>query len=68
LSCYLAYDISYALTQSNEARGHTYELFKEALKLAKNASATENPAPIMGADDFLEARQGGGGFVRDPMT
>lgn len=68
LSCYLGYDISYALTQSSEVQVRMFELFNKALPVAKNAGATEHGAVQVLAEDYLESRLSRTRFVRDPGT
>jgi hypothetical protein len=43
--------------------------YTELTKRARFVDATEDPAPLVQSDDYLEERLSGvHGFVRDPMT
>lgn len=56
LTAYLAWDICYYLTQSNELKQVLWEEFKEVFKKAKTPDAQEQPTQELGADLYLEAR------------
>lgn len=68
LSCYLAFDIAYALTQSSEVRNAMWQLYLEAMKQAKHIASTEQSVTVVEAEDFIEARLARGRYVRDPGT
>lgn len=59
LTAYLAWDISYYITQSNSLKQVLYEEFKEAFKKAKTPDAQEQPSPEVTADYYLESRLAG---------
>jgi hypothetical protein len=66
---YLAWDLSQVFTQSDQMRENLLNEFKVALAKARHVDATENPARMLQAEDFVDAHLGGNlGFVRDPMT
>jgi hypothetical protein len=56
ISCYLAYDISYALIQTGSIQEQLYSLYEQKLRQAKSVDAKENPAQELEASLFLESR------------
>lgn len=68
LSCYLAWDISYYLTQSADVRDAMWVLFNKVVPIARHTNSTENSTSIVEANDFIESRMNSGKYVRDPMT
>lgn len=68
MSCYLAWDIAYALTQSADMQDRMWLLFTKVMPVAKHVSATESSAPIVEANDWVDSRMNRGRFVRDPGT
>lgn len=59
ISARLAFDICFALTQSDAARSTMWEYYQDALRKAKSADAKEEPAQEIEADEFIEARHSG---------
>jgi hypothetical protein len=59
LAAYLAWDISYYMTQSKTLKADLWEEFKRILSAAKSNDAQEEPAEEVGADYYLEARLAG---------
>lgn len=69
ISCYLAYDISYALIQTGSIQEQLYSLYEQKLRQAKSVDAKENPAQELEANLFLESRyQYPGGGLRSQNT
>ena len=58
LSCYLAQDISYHLTNSSENKDRLLRDYDMALKRARFVDATEEPAEALYADTWINARTG----------
>ena len=56
IACYLAFDISFSLTQSESVRQDMAKLFVDALRSAKSADAKEEMAEEIIADEFVDAR------------
>lgn len=58
LSCYLAHDLCYHLTNSNENKDRLLRDYDLALKRARFVDATEEPAESLYADAWNNARTG----------
>jgi hypothetical protein len=56
IAWYLAWDISYALTQSNTVRQDAWQGFRNTLPKAKVTDAQEGEKLILEANQFLESR------------
>lgn len=56
LATYLAWDLCQNITQDNGLRDQLWKDFLGMVRMAKFADATEDPALMVQADDFLEAR------------
>jgi len=56
IACYLAYDISYALTQTAQVQQQLYALYESKLRQAKSIDAKEDPSRELEANLFLESR------------
>lgn len=69
LAYYLAWDICYRISQNAQLRQMMLEGYELVCKRAKFVNAVEEPADILQADDFVEARRNSAQqYVRDPMT
>ena len=56
VACYLAWHISYAITQSNKVKTDMWESYIGALRMAKSADAQEHPTVEFDVDVWLESR------------
>ena len=66
---HLAWSIAPLVSASETKRTQLYEDWQDALKRARFADSTEDPAEELDADVWIRARTGvNSGFVRDPMT
>lgn len=73
LAQYLAYDICYALTQSQGLRRELKADFREMISRASFENAIEEPREYLDTSEWIESRfngvsGGGARFPRDPMT
>ena len=68
LVAFLAFKISYAITQSDTVRDVMFKAYQQVLAKARFVDATEDPAKLQGANQFIDSRSGGAQFVRDPQT
>jgi len=69
LSTYLAWDICYAITQNLSLKDEIWKDYEKLIRQARFNNAVEEPAETIGAEGFLDSREGrNSGFVRDPMT
>jgi hypothetical protein len=59
IAAYLAWDISYKITQSASLKETLMRDFREALKRAKTPDAQESAPSELSADYYLESRQSG---------
>ena len=64
----IAHKISRYLTESESVREEAWAGFRSVLPLAKFIQSTEHSQRYLEADDLIDARLQGRGFVRDPMT
>jgi hypothetical protein len=56
ISAYLAWDISYSLTQSSRVRDDAFITFRSLLVTAKSANAQEGGMKVLEANTWLESR------------
>lgn len=68
LAIYLAWSISYALTQSGELRDRLWQDYTQVMKMARWANATEGAAKQVSAEQRLDARMNRGRYPSDPGT
>jgi hypothetical protein len=66
IACYLAWDLAYALTQSNSAREFAWKQFETVKRQAKSVDAMEERDYELTADTFLDSRLSSGGSLRNP--
>lgn len=58
ISCYLAWDIAYKITQSSEAKAEAWRMFKTVLGSAKSVDAQEERDYEVEANLFIDSRIG----------
>jgi hypothetical protein len=68
IACYLAWDMAFALTQSNTAREFAWKQFETIKRQAKSIDAQEERDYELTADTFLDARIQGTGGLRNSET
>lgn len=68
IACYLAWDMAFALTQSNTAREFAWKQFETIKRQAKSIDAQEERDYELTADTFLDSRIGNAGALRNPET
>lgn len=56
IALFFAFDISYSLTQDFNIQSRMWNLYQEALKVAKSVNGKEQPAQELQADDWLQSR------------
>jgi hypothetical protein len=59
ISCYLAWDIAYKITNSNESKAEAWRMFTLIMSKAKSVDAQEERDYVMTADLFIDSRLGG---------
>lgn len=64
LACYLAWDLSYPIVESNTLKEMMLKDYKMTLKRARNVDAQEEPAAELEAELFIDSRRS---FTRLPM-
>jgi len=70
-AAHLAFKISYTVTGEQQIQRDLFNYFTQLKRDAGFVDSTEDPAPQVEADEWLESREtyrGDRGFVRDPMT
>lgn len=68
IACYLAWDVAYALTQSNKARETAWSQFETIRRQAMSVNAQEERDHTLTAELFVEARTQGPRTLRNPDT
>jgi hypothetical protein len=63
IAAYLAWDISYKITQSHTLKETMMRDFRDALRKAKTPDAQEEPAKELTADYYLDSRQAGSSAI-----
>ncbi|CAB4182773.1 Tail tubular protein Gp11 [uncultured Caudovirales phage] len=59
ISCYLAWDIAYKITNSNESKGECWRMFTISMRNAKTIDAQEERDYSIEANLFVDSRIGG---------
>ena len=69
LAAYMAWKMSYKLSQSESNRDELYKAYYNLARQAKYVGATENPPGSVEANQWVNSRiEPNQGFVRDPQT
>jgi hypothetical protein len=68
LSAYLAWKIAYLVSASETRQKELYAAYVKLLSKAKFVDTVEEPSRLLDVDEWIQARNGRGDFVRDPMT
>lgn len=69
LAAYLAWNISYSLTQNEQLKDMMWKTYYGLVKLGRFVNAAENPPGAIEALEWVESRVSpNSGFVRDPGT
>jgi hypothetical protein len=68
LAQYLAWKISYPITQSDSVKQEAWNSFRSILPIARFTDATDGPQLQIAADDIFESRKNFRNYPRDPQT
>jgi hypothetical protein len=62
IACRIAYEISYAMTESSQLKKDMYDQYRDCLRKAKFVDATEDPSQEFISDAWFQARISGSTF------
>lgn len=59
IACYIAWDISYAVTQSNDVRDEMWTAFQKLVRTSKTVDAQEDAISLLEANQWVDSRIAG---------